>query len=51
MSTEFVYYIFCIIAAIVAFVLLKKITGCMIKTAIAVVVAIVLAAIYLAYFR
>lgn len=45
------YYIFCIIAAIVGFLLIKKITGCLIKTVIAVVITVVLAAIYFLYIR
>lgn len=43
---NFEYYIFCIVAFIVVFLLVKKITGCLIKTAIFVVLAAVLAAIY-----
>ena len=39
------YYIFCIIAVIVGFLIIKKITGCLIKTLIALVVAAMLAAV------
>lgn len=43
---NFGFYIFCIIAFVVAFVMVKKITGCLIKTAIFLALAIVLAAVY-----
>lgn len=46
---NFGYYIFCIIAFIAVFFLVKKITGCLIKTAIFIAVAAVLAAIYFLY--
>lgn len=46
---NFEYYIFCIIAFVVAFLLVKKITSCLIKTVIFFAVAAVLAAIYFAY--
>ena len=45
------YYIFCIVAAIVGFLLVKKITGCMIKTVIALVVAAIMAAVYFVYIK
>lgn len=45
------YYIFCIVAAIIGFLLVKKITGCMIKTVIALAVAAVLAAVYFIYIK
>ena len=47
---NFGYYIFCIIAFVVAFLLVKKITGCLIKTAIFIVLAAALAGIYYLYF-
>lgn len=49
MSTDFTYYIFCIIALIVGFLLVKKIAGCMIKSVIMIVIIAVLAAIYFIY--
>lgn len=48
---SFGYYIFCIIAVIVGFLIIKKITGCMIKTLIALVVAALLAAVYYLYLK
>ena len=45
------YYIFCIIAVIIGFLMIKKITGCMIKTLIAFVVAALLAAVYFLYIK
>ena len=43
---NFGYYIFCIIAFVVAFLLVKKVAGCMIKTVIMAIVIALLAAIY-----
>lgn len=48
---NFGYYIFCIVAFIVGFLLLKKITGCLIKTVLMAVIVAVLAIIYFLYFR
>lgn len=45
------YYIFCIIAIIVGFLIIKKIAGCMIKTLVGFVIAAVLAAVYYLYFK
>ncbi len=45
------YYIFCIVAFIVAFFLVKKIAGCMIKSVILAVVIAALAAVYYLYFK
>lgn len=45
------YYIFCIAALIVGFLLIKKITGCMIKTVIAIITAAILAAVYYCYMK
>ena len=44
--SNFGFYIFCIIAFIVAFFLLKKVAGCLLKTLIFAVIIGVLAAIY-----
>lgn len=48
---NFEYYIFCIVAFVVAFLLVKKIAGCMIKTVIMAAVVVVLALIYYFCFR
>lgn len=48
METPF-YYILCILAAVIAFLLVKKITSCMIKVVIAIVMLAVLALIYFRY--
>lgn len=48
---NFGFYVFCIIALLVAFLLVKKIAGCMIKTVIMAVVVAVLAAVYFLFFR
>lgn len=45
------YYIFCIIAAVVCFLLIKKITGCMVKMLVAFIAAAIIAAIYFLYFK
>ena len=45
------YYIFCIIAAVVCFLLIKKLTGCMIKMLAAFIAAAIIAAIYFLYFK
>lgn len=51
MSTEFLYYLFCIIAAIVAFLIIKKVAGCLIRTIIFIVVIALLGIIYYMYFK
>ena len=43
------YYILCILAAVIAFLIVKKITSCMIKVVIAIVMLAVLALIYFRY--
>ena len=48
---NFGFYVFCIIAFLVAFLSVKKIAGCMIKTVIMAVVVAVLAAVYFLCFR
>ena len=50
MTSQFGYYIFCIVAFSVAFMLLKKLAGCLVKTFIMAIVLAVLAAIYYFYF-
>ena len=51
MTSQFGYYIFCIIAFIRAFLLLKQIAGCLIKTVIMAIVFAGLAGIYYMYFK
>ena len=50
MTSQFGYYIFCILAFMVAFLLVKKIAGCMIKTVVMAVLLAILAGIYYMYF-
>ena len=45
------YYIFCIIAVVIGFLVFKKITGCLIKTIIAIFIVVVLAAVYFLYIK
>ena len=49
MEHHFYYYLLCILAAIVGFLVVKKITGCMIKVVIALVVLGVMAFVYFKY--
>lgn len=51
MTSQFGYYIFCIIAFIMTFLFLKKIAGCLIKTVIMAIVLAVLVGIYYMYFK
>lgn len=46
MDNNFGYYIFCIVAIAVGFFILKKVTGCMIKTIITIAILLALAACY-----
>lgn len=48
---NFAYYIFCIVAIIVAVLVLKKVAGCLIKTVIFVAIVAALAAVYFLYFK
>ena len=48
---NFGYYVFCLIAFVVVFFLIKKIAGCMIKTVIMAIVAAILAAVYFLCFK
>lgn len=45
------YYIFVLVAIIVAFLVIKKVASCLIKSAILIAMVIVLAAIYYLYLR
>lgn len=51
MVYNFGYYVFVIIAAIVAFLIIKKVTSCMIKAVVALAIAAMLAAIYFVYMK
>ena len=44
------YYIFVLAALIVAFLVVKKVTSCMIKTVVLMAMVVALAAIYFLYF-
>ncbi len=48
---SFIYFAFALIVMIVVFLIIKKITGCIIKTAILLIVAAVLAYVYFNYFK
>lgn len=48
---NFGYYIFCIIALIVAIFIFKKVAGCLMKTIFFAIILAVLAAIYFMYFK
>lgn len=49
--SNFSYYIFCVIALIVAIFILKKVAGCLIRAIIFAVIVAALAAVYYMYFR
>ena len=46
---NFSYYIFCIIALVIAVFLLKKVAGCIIKSVVLAILLAVLAAVYCLY--
>ncbi|CCY66280.1 uncharacterized protein BN467_00727 [Prevotella sp. CAG:1124] len=48
---NFGYYIFCIIALVVVFFILKKIAGCLMKTLVLAVLVGVLVALYFLVFK
>lgn len=48
---NFAYYIFCLIALIVAIFIFKKVAGCLIKSIIFAVILAVLVALYFMYFK
>lgn len=48
---NFGYYIFCIIALVVVFFILKKIAGCLMKTLVLAVLVGVLVAVYFLVFK
>lgn len=45
------YYIFVLVAIIVGFIIIKKVTTCLIKTLLCAIVVAVLLAIYWLYFK
>lgn len=49
--TNVSYYIFVLVAIIVAFLVIKKVASCLIKSAVLIAMVIVLAAIYYLYLR
>ena len=51
MDINFTYFIFILIAVVVGVIVIKKITGCLIKTVILAIIVGMLAYIYFAYFR
>ena len=48
---NFSYYIFCIIALVIAVFLLKKVAGCIIKSVVLAILLAVLAAVYYLSFK
>ena len=48
---NFSYYIFCIIALVIAVFLLKKVAGCIIKSVALSILLAVLVAVYYLYFK
>lgn len=51
MTSNFAYYIFCILAIVVGFLVVKKIASCMIKSIVAIITIAVIAAIYFMYIK
>lgn len=51
MDNNFLYYIFCIVAIIVGFVILKKVASCLIKSIVMIAILAALAFVYFAYFK
>ncbi|HEY9551579.1 MAG TPA: hypothetical protein VIQ97_04770 [Prevotella sp.] len=51
MSNEFIYYLFCLLAVIVGFLIVKKVAGCLIKSVIALAILAILAFVYIIYIR
>lgn len=48
---NFAYYIFCLIALVVAIFIFKKVAGCLIKSIIFAAILAVLVALYFMYFK
>lgn len=51
MSKDFLFYLFCMISVLTGVMIVKKITGCLIKGAVLVAVIVVLVFIYFSYFK
>lgn len=51
MTSSFSYYIFCIIAVIVGFIVVKKIASCLVKSIVAAVTIAIITAIYFMYIK
>jgi len=48
---SFTYYAFCIIAAVVAFFILKRVASCLLRLVITILVVVLMAYVYLNYFN
>lgn len=48
---DFAYYIFCAIAFIVAFFIIKKVAGCLLRTLLFAIIIGVLVALYFYFFK
>ena len=46
MENNFAYYVFALVAVVVAFLVIKKVASCLIRTIVGVVVVAVLASLY-----
>lgn len=51
MSSELIYYAFCIAVLIVGILIVKKIAGCLLKSLTLIIVTAILAAIWYLYLR
>ena len=51
MNQDFGYYVFVIIAIVVGFIVIKKVTSCLFKTIAALVLAAIIVAVYFMYIR
>lgn len=51
MDNNFGYYVFCLVAIIVGLFVMKKITGCIVRTVILAIVVAALAAAYFMFIR
>ncbi len=51
MTSNFSFYIYCIVAVILGFLIAKKIASCLIKSIIAIITVAIIAVIYYMYFK
>lgn len=51
MTSNFTYYVFCILAITIGFLIVKRIASCLIKTIIGFITIAAIAAIYYMYIR